>query len=290
MVLKPRHYTILNLLVLAIVIYGGVRIFYTLAGSKLTSVTTEEMKTKFRGIAPQETTRPPLDHYLPAVKRELFGPVKESAEKSELNAEDLEPAALNIELLGTVSGNTENAVAIMKEARNKEQSLYKEGDSIEDATVVKILRGKVILRVGDENQILSMEEKPRSPATPPAREPGPGAASSPTPDRQSATVTLDRAAITESLQNINEILSQVRVRPHYRDGKADGLMLSQIKPNTIFTQMRLRNGDVVQSVNGKPISSPDDIMGFYEELKSGDSVSLDISRRGRNTKLNYTFK
>ena len=280
----------LNLLVLAVLIYGGVKIFFTLAGSKLTSVRTEDIKTQFRGAAPEEKGRPAFDYYAAAAKRELFGPVKEPADKSkELTAEDLEPAELNIELLGTVSGDLDNAVAIISETRKKEQSLYKEGDSIEDATIVKILRGKVILRVGDENQILSMEEKPRTSGPPSGREvPGP---SGPTARPESATgITLDRAVVTESLQNINEILSQVRVRPHYRDGKADGLMLSQIKPNTIFTKMRLRNGDVVQRVNGKPITSPDDIMGFYEELKSGESVSLDIRRRGRDTTLNYTFK
>lgn len=285
MLLNPRYYTLLNLLVLGIVIYGGVNIFYTVAGSKLTDVAEEQITTERFKVTPAQEKRRALGHYLGAAKRGLFGKVKETA-SSELETEDLEPAELKVTLLGTVSGDSKNAVAIIQEGARKTQSLYKEGDSIEDATILKILRGKVILRVGDKNQVLNMEENTRSSSRPErsrSRVGGP-------PTGPSTTITLDRSTVTKSLEDINELLSQVRVRPHYRDGKADGLMLSQIKPNTVFTKMRLRNGDVVQKVNGKAITSPDDIMEFYEELRSGSSVSLDITRRGRNRSMTYSFK
>ena len=285
MLLNPRYYTVLNLLVLGIVIYGGVNIFYTIAGSKLTDVAEEQITTERVTVTPVEEKRRTLSHYLGAAKRGLFGQVQETA-SSELEAEDLEPTELKVTLLGTVSGDSKNAVAIIQEGARKTQSLYKEGDSIEDATILKILRGKVILRVGDKNQVLNMEENTRSSSKR-------GRSRSPVggrPTGAGTTITLDRSTVTKSLENINELLSQVRVRPHYRDGKPDGLMLSQIKPNTIFTKMRLRNGDVVQKVNGEAITSPDDIMEFYEELRSGSSVSLDIARRGRNRSLTYSFK
>jgi len=284
--LSPRYYTILNLLVLGIVIYGGVNIFYTLAGSKLTDEAEQHIATERFKVAPAQEKRRALSHYLGAAKKGLFGKVKETA-SGELETEDLEPAELKVTLLGTVSGDSKNAVAIIQEGSRKTQSLYKEGDSIEEATILKILRGKVILRVGDKNQVLNMEENARSSSAPErSRSPVSGR-----PQRgRSTTITLDRSTITKSLDDINGLLSQVRVRPHYKDGKADGLMLSQIKPNTVFTKMRLRNGDVVQKVNGKPITSPDDIMEFYEELKSGSSVSLDIARRGRNRTMSYSFK
>jgi general secretion pathway protein C len=96
--------------------------------------------------------------------------------------------------------------------------------------------------------------------------------------------------VNKSLENITELLSQVRVRPHYKDGKADGLMISQVRPNTIFTRLGLRNGDIIQNIDGEEIEDPDDILDFYEELKSGSSVSLGIQRRGRKKVVNYGFK
>jgi general secretion pathway protein C len=67
-------------------------------------------------------------------------------------------------------------------------------------------------------------------------------------------------------------------------------MLSQVRPNSFFSKMGLRNGDIIQGVDGEPITSPDDIMDLYEELKEGSSVSLQIGRRGQNKTLTYRFK
>ena len=67
-------------------------------------------------------------------------------------------------------------------------------------------------------------------------------------------------------------------------------MISQVKPNTIFTRLGLRNGDIIQNIDGEEIENPDDILDFYEELKSGSSVSLGIQRRGKQQVMNYKFK
>lgn len=273
-----RYYTLFNLLILSVLIYCGVDIFYTFAGSGLTKVQTEGVTTENFQEATLEK-RQPFDYYLEAINRGLFGAVQEPLDVSgEFEIEALEPTALNIALLGTVSGDRQSAVAVIEEIDKRRQSLYREGDTIQNTTILKILRGKVILRVGSKNQILTMEEKPTKPTQ--------GVAGS----QPGTTITLDRSMVSKTLQDMNQLLSQVRVRPHFKGGKSDGLMLSQIRPNSLFTRMGLRNGDVVQSVNGKSITSADDIMGFYSELKSGSEVSLEIKRRGKNKILTYSFR
>jgi len=286
--LNPRYYTLLNLVVLSVVIYCGVDIFYTLTGSKLTEVKTGPMTTEQSQETGTQGKRPAFDHYLVAANRALFGAVQDSGDgPSELTMDDLEPTALNISLLGTVSGDRQNTVAVIQETAKRTQSLYKEGDTIQNATIIKILRGKVILRVGDKNQILTMEETSTSSRKKPglARSTRRSVGSQPP-----TTITLDRQLVARSLEDMNTLISQVRVRPHFKDGEADGLMLSQVKPNSFFSRMGLRNGDVIQGVDEEAITSPDDIMGLYEELKSGSSVSLQISRRGTNKTLTYRFK
>jgi general secretion pathway protein C len=286
--LNPRYYTLLNLVVLSVVIYCGVDIFYTLTGSKLTEVKTGPMTIEQSQEMGTQGKRPAFDHYLVAANRALFGAVQDSGDgPSELAMDDLEPTALNISLLGTVSGDRQNTVAVIQETAKRTQSLYKEGDTIQNATIIKILRGKVILRVGDKNQILTMEETSTSSRKRPglARSTRRRVRSQPP-----TTITLDRRLVSRSLENMNRLISQVRVRPHFKDGEADGLMLSQVKPNSFFSRMGLRNGDIIQGVDEEAITSPDDIMDLYEELKSGSSVSLQISRRGTNKTLIYRFK
>jgi len=278
-------------LVLSLAIYCSVDVFYTLADSKLTKIKTQHATTQHLNKINAQKKWHPFNHYLSAINRDLFGAAKESVDTSkQIEIEDLERTALNISLLGTVSGDDENSVAIIQERAKRSQSLYKIGDTIQNATIIEILRGKVILRVGSKNQILTMEENTSASGSTPGRQLPQSINKRRAPSVASSTITLDQSTVTRSLGDISKLLSQVRVRPHYKNGKPDGLMLSQVKPNTIFTRLGLRNGDVIQNVGEKTIENPDDIMGFYEELKSGSDVSLEIMRRGKKKALNYKFK
>lgn len=66
--------------------------------------------------------------------------------------------------------------------------------------------------------------------------------------------------------------------------------LNTIKPGSIFSKLGLRSGDIVQGINGSTIKSPDDILAFYEKLKSGFQVQLEIDRRGQGRTLDYRFR
>jgi general secretion pathway protein C len=54
--------------------------------------------------------------------------------------------------------------------------------------------------------------------------------------------------------------------------------------------MGLRNGDVLKSVDGQNIQSVDDALRLYENLKSTDSVSVMIQRRGRDRTIEYNIR
>jgi general secretion pathway protein C len=220
------------------------------------------------------------------VDRNVFGSAEATAgdvKTPEIRKEDieaLEPTSLNIILLGTVTGPEENARAVIEDSGRKVQGLYRVGDTIQDAMIQKIVRGKVVLRVEDKSEVLSMDE-PES-VTGGHASAGPGA--------RGDTVTLARSDIHESLQNINQLLTQARIRPHLKDGKPDGFILSYIKAGSFFTQLGLQRGDVVKCINGKPINTPEDAFSFYKAVESGDPLSMEILRGGQPRTINYQFK
>ncbi|HAJ26027.1 MAG TPA: deoxyribonuclease HsdR, partial [Syntrophus sp. (in: bacteria)] len=62
------------------------------------------------------------------------------------------------------------------------------------------------------------------------------------------------------------------------------------KPDGIFKKMGLVEGDVLQGVNGRQIKTADDVVEFYNSLKSGSPLSLKIKRQGRQEELRVSFR
>lgn len=260
----------------------GVGIFYRVVAARLRQVDT---KTFVVQHIPDNKghQKPPLDDYRLIMDRNIFGSVDRPFE--EVKAEEieaLEPTSLKIALLGTVTGIPQNAVAVIEETDKRKQGMFKVGDSIKDAIIKMILRGKVVLRVENRDEILTMEEAEVGRAEKKHR------ASS--PSGIGTTITVSRLDVAKYLNDINKLMSQARIRPHLKDGKPDGLAVSKIRSNSIFAKLGLRNGDIVRGINDNSIKSPDDIMDFYQKLKSGSQVELQIERKGKRQTLNYRFR
>jgi len=284
---KNLYHVVFNLVALSILIYIGVDIFYRTISFRLTEISSVEIA---------EVRTPSIAHYVPQplnsfdviVDRNLFGSSHEATsdvEPMDMETEEieaLEPTSLKISLLGTVTGSEENARAVIEETGRKTQGLYRVGDSVQNAVVKKILWGKVVLRVGDKDEILSMEV--------PESKKGGRTSSSVKPVHSGDTLTLSRSDIQDSLKNINKLLPQARIRPHLKDGKPDGFARSYIKANSFFTKLGLRRGDIVKSINGKQINTPEDAFSFYQALESGAPLSMEISRGGKPKTINYRFK
>ena len=275
-------YTILNIVALSLVVYIGVDTFYRVVSSELKGVNTKEIVAEQLPNV-EESKRSPLSSFKVITERNLFGSLdKASKDVNEEETEDLELTSLKIALLGTVTGSEQNAFAVIEETDKRKQGLYKIGDSVQNATVKKILREKVVLRVGTKDEILTMEESAAS-----RRDRGRRPSK---PNERGKTITVSRKDIQNSLKDINNLMSQVRIRPHFKDGKSDGLSVSRIKGGSIFSKLGLRNGDIVQKINGEPINSPDEVLVLYEKLKSGSRVSLEVTRKGEPKTMNYRFR
>jgi len=81
-----------------------------------------------------------------------------------------------------------------------------------------------------------------------------------------------------------------RVLPNYVNGQPAGFRLQGIRSGSMFSAIGIRNGDVLVSVNGTQIDSPQRAMELYQALLQQENVALGILRRGQEHTLNYTIK
>ena len=224
-----------------------------------------------------------MHYYRAIVERNLFNSKKGTGQDTEtLDIETLEPTDLKLKLLGTVSGNNKKAYAVIEDTAKKHQDLYRIGDSIQNATLKMILREKVILRVNGKDEILNIEEASSSRKT--------RIVSKKAGMATSQNITIKRSRIESAVKDVNSLMKQVRIRPHFRNGKPDGLRLTGIRPNSIFYNMGLKSGDIITGVNNDNIESVDDVLKFYQSLQSSSNVQLQIKRRGRPKTINYNIE
>jgi general secretion pathway protein C len=309
----PRQIHILfNLLALFVIMYIVVDTFYRVVGIQLHKMGGEKVVV-LKDVEMQAAKSLTTPEYAMIVERNIFGatekaeapPVVEQVEP----IETLEETTLQLSLLGTIAGDANSARAIILDLRKRSQDMYRVGDSVQGAEIRQILRGKVVLRHGEKDEILTMVEgddkphpskgdrrsrrvgktKDRRGVTPePAavREPQKEVAG----DIEEVTIPIAQDLLQSSMSNLNELMTQVRVRPYFRRGKPEGLIVSQIQADSVFEQLGLMNGDIIASVNGKQMSSPEEAFKLYNSLKSGSQVSIEITRRGQKKMLTYEIQ
>ena len=276
----------INLLLVACAVYFSVKGFYKVSASYLDPVYPTPTDTR-KAATPNYAANRPLSHYRTIVVRNLFSTktgVDQAPEKVDL--ETLKPTDLKLKLLGTVSGDKKDTYAVIEDVDQKQQHLYRVGDTIQNATVKTILREKVVLHVNGEDEILAIEKKSDD-----ANQSNySNKLTAFTLNRKDAAlekISLQRAQIDAAVQDINSLMKQVRIRPHFTNGEPDGLRLTGIRPNSIFYRMGLKSGDVITGVDGKNIVSVDDALGLYQSLQSSSDVKVDIKRMGRSKRLEY---
>jgi len=277
-----RYYTILNILLITFAVYFAVKVFYKIITAQLDD--SHFSIAAGKQVSSREVeSHQPLSYYNTIIQRNLFNTKTGIEQKSKLDdIETLKPTELKLKLLGTVTGDASKAYAVIEETKEKKQDLYRVGDTIQDATIKRILRKKVVLNVNGKDEILELEDgQPGKKRVVSSKRPG-GA--------HSENVTLKHSQIEDAFKDVNNLMKQARVRPYFENGKPAGISLTGIKPDSIFNKMGLKSGDIIRGVDGKEIESVDDVLGFYNDLKSASNVQLQIKRRGRDKTIDYNIE
>jgi general secretion pathway protein C len=186
------------------------------------------------------------------------------------------------------------AYAVIEDTAGGEQRLVGVGDEVGDARVAEIAWDQVTLRRPGGDETLALTTEPASSASspsaphdvPPAAVPADPAIRQTSPD----AYIVDRTALTGAVDNTSGLLTQLRAVPEVSDGRPVGFRLLQMKRDSVFTRLGLRDGDVVQRVNGTTLADPASLLGFLQRLKDEPRVALDIVRGGQARTLVYDLR
>jgi len=278
-IIQKRIKKLIVLLIVAMFMWVAAGIVTTISGYLLYQPPQPQKKIDVKASRDTKGSRGESDYKI-IIQRDMFEVAKKTPEKEkkEVDPDIVRPLAeMGITLKGTITGPEEVARAVIEE-KNKQES-YKIGDSIKGAKVLAIYRNKVIMDVNGQEQMLVIEEG-KSMGRSSSRRRSP--VSRDTRRRSSKSPVSGMANI---MQNLDQYIGRARVVPYFKKGEPYGFRISNVSEDAMIYEMGVRSGDVIRSVNGKPVRTPEDAFALYQELQSESSVDVELERKGSSTTI-----
>lgn len=102
-------------------------------------------------------------------------------------------------------------------------------------------------------------------------------------------IVVDQREIDDALQNLDRLMTEIRIVPNFVGGKPAGMKVLSVRPGSIITKLGIQRGDVLEKVNGQDL----DIrrgMDLFNQMRDMRSFALDVSRGGKNQTLEYEIR
>ena len=267
----------LLLMVVAVTILSflAVDIFYKIVSLQL--VTQKESgKDRIAVLEPLSGQREPFERYNVITQRNLFQTTMDAiADKS---AGPLLPTEeyTAFDLKGTIAVDENTGYVIVEEKGKGKQKLYRIGDMIGSARLVRITRNTAVLSSDGRDLVMKIKETAEGASAGRSR-------------GQGSQIAISKQDVMQSMGDLKSIMSQAVVRPYLAEGAQQGFIVSNIVPGSLYERMGLKNGDVVMDVNDKKLNSADDILQMVNVMQAGGSISVNLLRNGKNETLSYAF-
>lgn len=259
---------------------GGVN-----AGSQVATAAVPRAPAPARGTSDRE--------YLKGILcRNLFDPSKvgecdleeKKVDESELITD------LNVTLLGTlVATPASYSSALIMEEGSERAVGYSIRDKIQDAEIIRIEKKQVTLKRGDGREETLRMDEDEPPPKKAAEKKGDGDEEVEKNGENEYTISSEE--LDKHLSDLEGISRMGRALLHRGpDGEFDGYRLSAIRRNTIADKLGIRNGDIVHTVNGKPLNSMSAAMDAYNTMQNEKGFTFEVTRRGQKMTMKYNVK
>jgi type II secretory pathway component PulC len=205
--------------------------------------------------------------------------------------EFLEP--LNVTLKGIivlVNDDTKNR-AIIADNKTERECLYRVGDMIEDAQLIRIFNNKIILmRSNGQQEVLYLREKDAKM--------DPAYAIIGNWDEVVQKVAENNYLIspnefTHRITNLAQFIDMLDLTTLYREGKSVGIRVGQIVPDSIGALLGLQKNDVIIAVNDISTADNNSRYEIYQKVTSlgeDDIITVVLRRNDQEITLTYTLQ
>ncbi len=250
---------------------------------------------------PFKAEKPPVyERYGTIHERNIFNPAEKGLKLIPLSAReagkihDKRKASDSVapgshRLVGTVTSQSGKGWAILQDEKDRKQKLYPLQARVDDGKIVNIARNKIVIQTPGKKEVLALSSG-RGPSSPPSQPAPPGKEKEVVQRLSPNRFVVNREDVAGMVGNINQFMTQARIKPHFVMGRPSGFSISEIVPKSLFEKIGLRNQDVIKKVNGQPVNKPEEIFQAYSQLLRDANIELEIERNNQSEVLRYEIR
>ncbi|MFO0736527.1 MAG: type II secretion system protein GspC [Labilithrix sp.] len=101
---------------------------------------------------------------------------------------------------------------------------------------------------------------------------------------------IDRGVVDKILENQAELMRQARIVPVKENGRVVGVRLNGVKPDALLGVLGMQNGDVLKTINGFDMASPEKALEAYARLRTADKLTIRLTRGTKELNIDYNIK
>jgi len=297
--LLTKHFWVINLLFIAGAAWLAAHVSGIVIRDRLTTYPMPASAKSTLSMATEKSE--PYDRYAPIPERNIFNPSEKGlkllplAEKKAGGNEAAEaseggktPLSGSYKLVGTIIGPEANSWAILQQGADRKQRILRIHGNIDGGEIVQISRNRILIRRQGKEEVIPFYEEEVRPR--PGGSPPPPAAGEVVKKLSANRFLVNREDVSSSVGNINQFMTQARIKPNFVAGRPSGFSVSEIQGGSLMEKLGLQNNDVVRKVNGQAIDKPEDVFQAYSQLQRDANIELEIERGGRREVLRYEIR
>jgi len=256
------------------------------------------------------------------LKRNLFNSKgelgdQEPTQNEEANSTgqaDLPKSSLPVNLIGTIYGGSPfNGIALIENTAQKSINSFLVGDTLlKEAVVREVHRERVILERNGRREFIALAEYeikrtnrtkkgrpvPAAPAAtdfggevPLANEPPPENFREEGFSREGQKIEMSMDYKQKVLgTDLPKVLQDAKATPNLVDGEIRGFVLTRIRKDSIYEKAGFQNGDIIEEINGSPLSDPGQAIKLLNSLRNENEIEVRLKSQGRTVNKVLTIR
>ena len=178
--------------------------------------------------------------------------------------------------------------AVIEQNASKKEKLYKVGDTIEDAEIIRIYYNKIIL-VRSNGQQETLFVSPQDAQLDPSYKQEPNWTGVIEQDKGGEFI-IHRKKFMNNVKNLAEFIDMLDITTAYRKGVSLGCRIGSLKSTSVGALLGLQPNDIVLTIAQIPTASTNDRVAIFtkvKELNDGDTFAAVVLRHEQEITLKY---